>query len=173
MAPDWCADVVHNLDEPIVGRDVLVIGAGGATRGILGPLLAQRPRRLVIANRTEAKAADLASRFASRGTISALRPADLAGLRFDIVINATTFGQDADASPAQWPSRLFAANALAYDLSYADQPTAFLRWATEHGAQRAVDGLGMLIEQAAESFVVWRGVRPDTAPLFSLLRPRP
>ena len=166
------SDVVRNLDEPIAGRDLLVIGAGGATRGILGPLLAQRPRKLVVANRTETKAADLATRFASRGNISALRLADLSGLRFDIVINATTFGQGADVSPAQWPSGLCAANALAYDLIYADQPTHFLRWATEQGAQRAVDGLGMLIEQAAESFVVWRGVRPDTAPLFSLLRPR-
>jgi len=163
-------DLTHNLREVIADREVLVLGAGGAARGILQPLLAQKPRRLVIANRTHAKAAELAVQFAADGSIVAIRTGALAGERFDVVINATSIGPGTPVPSELWPSTLFAPGALAYDLVYANQTTPFLRWAREQGAAKTADGLGMLVEQAAESFVLWRGVRPDTAPVFALMR---
>jgi shikimate dehydrogenase len=163
-------DLVNNLSETIAGRDVLVLGAGGAARGIVGALLAERPRQLTIANRTHAKAVELAAQFERDGPITARTPASLAGQAFDLVVNATSLGLGTSIPPGLWPRRLFAAQAIAYDLVYADQPTTFLRWARTEGAARRADGLGMLIEQAAESFFLWRRVRPDTAPVFRLLR---
>ena len=165
-------DLTVNLGVDIAGRDVLVLGAGGATRGILDPLLAQHPRSLVVSNRTPEKAVELARRFAADGPVSAAAPDALAGRRFDMVINSTSasLGAGVDA-PWPWPATVFAPGALAYDLVYADVPTRFLQWAKSSGAALAVDGLGMLIEQAAESFLLWRGIRPDTAPVFALLRP--
>jgi shikimate dehydrogenase len=163
-------DLAHNLAETIAGRDLLVLGAGGAACGIVGALLAEAPRRLVVANRTHARATELAARFSARGPISAQPLPALAGWRFDIVVNATSLGLGTTVPPGLWPEGLFAANALAYDLVYGDRTTPFLRWARAHGARRAADGLGMLVEQAAESFFLWRGVRPDTAPVFPLLR---
>ena len=162
-------DLVHNVGAQVVGRDVLVLGAGGAARGILGPLLAQKPRALVIANRTHAKAAMLAAAFAPAGPVTALAPATLAGRRFDIVINATSIGLGSEVPHDLWPAGLFAPGALAYDLVYANAMTPFLIWAIEQGAAKTADGLGMLIEQAAESFALWRGVRPQTAPVFALM----
>ena len=137
-------------------------------RGVLGPLLAQDPLRICIANRTASRAEEIVCLFEHGGRLFARAPQDI-GEAFDVVINATPWSDDGDV--AAWPSTIFARGALAYDMVYADQPTAFMRWAREHGAERAVDGLGMLIEQAAESFLAWRGVRPDTQPVFSLLRP--
>jgi len=163
-------DLTHNLHVQLAGRDLLVLGAGGAARGIFGPLLAERPRTLVVANRTAAKAQELARLFAPHGPISASETAALAGRRFYVVISATSAGIGGDAAMA-WPTELFAADALAYDLVYADVPTPFLRWARTHGAARTADGLGMLVEQAAESFLLWRGVRPETAPVYAMLRP--
>jgi shikimate dehydrogenase len=163
-------DLLVNLGEAIAGRDVLVFGAGGAARGILQPLLAQAPRRVVIANRTHARGVELAARFAATGPVTSLEPAALAGSRFDIVFNATSIGLNAQVPRDLWPERLFAEDALAYDLVYANQATPFMRWAAEQGAAKTADGLGMLIEQAAESFLLWRGVRPQTAPVFALLR---
>ena len=165
-------DLTVNLGVEIAGRDVLVLGAGGATRGILDPLLAQRPRSLVVSNRTPEKAVELARRFAADGPIAAVAADALAGRCFDMVINSTSSSLAAGAeAPWPWPGTVFAPGALAYDLVYADAPTRFMRWATASGAVRAVDGMGMLIEQAAESFLLWRGIRPDTAPVFALLRP--
>ncbi|MEP6996086.1 MAG: shikimate dehydrogenase [Betaproteobacteria bacterium] len=163
-------DLVHNLAETIADRNLLVLGAGGAARGIVGALLAERPRQLVIANRTHAKAEALAARFERNGPLSAQTLDSLSGRQFDIVINATSLGLGTSVPAGRWPRRLFAAQALAYDLVYADRTTAFLHWARGEGAQRTADGLGMLIEQAVESFYLWRGVRPDTAPVFRLLR---
>jgi len=163
-------DLVHNLGVILAGRDVLVLGAGGAARGIVSPLLAQAPASLVIANRTRAKADDLATQFARDGPIRAVAPAALVGRRFDIVINATSIGLGSEVPRDLWPDRLFSPGALGYDLVYANTQTPFLAWATAQGAARTADGLGMLIEQAAESFVLWRGVRPDTAPVFALMR---
>lgn len=164
-------DLLHNVGAAIAGRDVLVLGAGGAARGIVVPLLEQAPRRLVVANRTHAKSIRLASEFAADGPITAIAPPALGSARFDVVINATSIGLGTNIPRDLWPATLFAPGALAYDLVYANTATPFLRWAQEQGVTRSADGLGMLIEQAAESFVLWRGVRPDTKPLFPLLRP--
>ncbi len=163
-------DLTHNLGVDIGGRSLLVLGAGGAARGILGPLLDAGPRSVLLQNRTLAKAEELARLFAAHGPIRAVPAEELAGARFDIVLNATSVGLSTAAHP--WPPIVFAPAALAYDLFYASAPTPFLRWAVAHGAARAVDGIGMLVEQAAESFFIWRGVRPDTAPAFALLRGR-
>jgi shikimate dehydrogenase len=163
-------DLTNNMSEIISGRDVLVLGAGGAARGIVGALLAERPQRLTIANRTHSKAVALAAQFERDGPIAAHAPDSLAGRAFDLVINATSLGLGTSIPAGLWPRGLFAAQALAYDLVYADRPTPFLRWARTEGAARCQDGLGMLIEQAAESFFLWRRVRPDTAPVFRLLR---
>jgi len=163
-------DLTINHGVRIAGCDLLVLGAGGAARGVLVPLCAERPRSITICNRTTAKAEALAVRFAERGPIAARTLATLAGRDFDVVINATSAGLAGDVT-LPWPDGLFRPHAFAYDLIYADAPTTFLRWAKAQGVQRAADGLGMLIEQAAESFCLWRGVRPETAPVFALLRP--
>ena len=169
-------DLIENLGIALAGRRVAVLGAGGAAHGILAPILAAHPARVVIANRTTAKAVALAADFAPLGPVGAVAPPDLEGAAFDVVINATSFGmREGDPGPAPCPASIFAAGSFAYDLVYArtDAPTPFVRFAREHGAARAADGLGMLIEQAAESFQLWRGVRPDTASMFELLRGHP
>jgi shikimate dehydrogenase len=164
-------DLSCNLNESIAGRDVLVLGAGGAARGILAPLLAQAPRSVAILNRTEQKARELAASFAKDGPIAAMQPGSK-DRTFHIIINATSIAADAAVPEGLWPPRPFAPGGLAYDLVYADAPTPFLRWALQQSAARTADGLGMLIEQAAESFALWRGVRPETSCVFDLLRPR-
>jgi shikimate dehydrogenase len=163
-------DLIHNVGATIAARDVLVFGAGGAARGILQPLLREAPRRVVIANRTPSRAAELAAAFAGMGPLAAIAPEALAGQRFDIVINATSIGLGSEVPRTLWPAGLFAPGALAYDLVYANATTPFVAWASEQGAAKTADGLGMLIEQAAESFALWRGVRPETGPVFALLR---
>jgi shikimate dehydrogenase len=163
-------DLMCNLGETIAGRNLLVLGAGGAAHGIVGALLAERPSRLVIANRMHARAVELAARFEHDGPISAEPLVSLAGQQFELVVNATSLGLGTSVPAGLWPHRLFAAQALAYDLIYVDKATPFLRWARDEGAARTADGLGMLIEQAAESFYLWRGVRPETEPVFRLLR---
>ncbi|OLO04795.1 shikimate dehydrogenase [Salinicola socius] len=151
---------------PLAGARVLLLGAGGASRGVIEPLLEAGIASLTVANRTVSRAEELASRFAARGEVSGCGFEDVAG-PFDLVINATSASLVGDLPPL--PGEIFAAQGLAYDMMYAAEPTVFLRWAAEQGA-RSVDGLGMLIEQAAESFWLWRQVRPDTAPLRELLR---
>jgi len=163
-------DLTRNHGVPLAGCDLLVLGAGGAARGILAPLLAERPRSVTICNRTMAKAEALAARFAAGGSVVAASPAALLERDFDVVVNATSAGLSGDVT-LPWPAGLFRPHAFAYDMIYSDTPTTFLRWAEAQGVRRAADGLGMLIEQAAESFYLWRGARPDTAPVFSLLRP--
>lgn len=163
-------DLTVNLGVDLLGADILVLGAGGAARGILLPLFDRRPDSVTLSNRTMAKAAELSARFGARGPLRAVAPAALAGRRFDVVINATSAGLHAGAG-WPWPDGLFAPHTFAYDMIYGDAPTAFLRWAGAQGASRSADGLGMLIEQAAESFHLWRGVRPATGPVFDLLRP--
>jgi len=177
---EWHADntdgagIVHdltvNLGVALSGANVLVLGAGGAARGILLPLFAQGPRAVVISNRSMSKAHALAEHFGTRGPLVAMPPDALAGRPFDVVINATSAGLSADAA-WPWPDGLFAPGGFAYDMVYGDAPTAFLRWAGAQGVARSADGLGMLVEQAAESFFVWRGVRPPTAGVIELLRP--
>ncbi|WP_136066537.1 shikimate dehydrogenase [Modicisalibacter radicis] len=151
---------------PLEGARILVLGAGGAVRGVLEPLLASGPARLVIANRTAGKARQLAEDFADLGAITGDGFDGITG-PFDLVINGTSASLAGDLPPL--PDALFAEGGLAYDMMYGAEPTVYLRWAAERGA-RTVDGLGMLIEQAAESFWLWRGVRPDTAAVRERLR---
>lgn len=161
-------DMAQNLNRPVRAAKVLIVGAGGAVRGVLGPLLAERPSLLMVANRTIDKSMALADLFTSDGNIKGCGLPELSGQSFDIVINATTASLSGEVP--ELPGGLFTANALAYDLMYADQPTAFMRWAQDHGATLVVDGLGMLVEQAAESFFLWHGCTPDTAPVIKALR---
>jgi shikimate dehydrogenase len=164
-------DLTVNLDCPIRARRVLLAGAGGASYGVMEPLLRESPQTLVVANRTVEKAVALVGHFeklrpfAANGVVASPYTA-LDGGRFDIVINATSAGLS-DAMPAL-PRGVFAPGALAYDMVYGRR-TPFMKFATDEGA-RAADGLGMLVEQAAESFFIWRGVRPETAPVIELLR---
>ena len=164
-------DLTHNLDCPLGGRRILLLGAGGAARGVLLPLLAERPVQLTLANRTVARAEALVADFAARtpgAPLDACGFADLAGRQFDAVINATAASLADEAPPL--PPGLYAAGALAYDMMYGRGDTPFLAAARNDGAARLTDGLGMLVEQAAESFLLWRGVRPVTAAVLAHLR---
>jgi shikimate dehydrogenase len=161
-------DLTHNLGLTIDGMRLLVLGAGGAVRGILGPLLAAAPAGLVLANRTVSRAEDLAREFAGIGAIEVSGFDSVSGA-FDLVINGTAASLGGE-SPAL-PDGIFVATTLAYDLMYSDRPTVYMTRSLEQGAGRAVDGLGMLVEQAAESFALWHGKRPDTAPVLRALRP--
>jgi shikimate dehydrogenase len=158
-------DITINLGTAINGKRVLVLGAGGAARGILGPLLDHAPATIIIANRTVSRARTLAGAFGPTCTGSSY--ADLAGQRFEVLINATSAGLSETSLPL--PCNLVTPGALAYELVYGLE-TSFMRWAREQGAARIADGLGMLVEQAAESFLLWRGVRPDTLPVIRQLR---
>lgn len=162
-------DITHNLGFALNGRHVLLLGAGGASFGVVGPLLAQGIASLTIANRTVAKAAELHQRFEHHAHITACGYDVLAGRRFDLVINATSAGL-ANTMP-ELPRGLFNPGALAYDMVYGVQ-TPFMQFARREGA-RVADGLGMLVEQAAESFLIWRGIRPQTAPVIQMLREHP
>ena len=157
-------DVTVNLRQSLAGARIVVLGAGGAARGIIAPLLNEKPAELTIANRTKERADDVAAKFA--GTILATRTfAELEGQApFDVIINATSAGLKGEAPP--FPASLVDANTFCYDLVYASGDTPFVAWAKAHGAARAAQGWGMLVEQAAESFAIWRGVRPDTKALL-------
>lgn len=159
-------DIVRNGGVALGGKRILLLGAGGAARGAVLPLLAERPAELMIANRTLDKAQALALQFGAAGKVSVT---DYPSLQqpFDVVINATSASLAANLPPI--PPQVFAPGALAYDMMYAKLPTVFLRFAQQHGAATR-DGLGMLVEQAAEAFYLWRGVRPDTAPVLDELR---
>lgn len=161
-------DITANLNHPLVDQRVLILGAGGAVRGILDALLEQQPKELVVANRTVAKAKELEKLFRPQGDIRGCGFEDLRGKRFDVVINATAASLQGDV-PAV-PKDVLEADGLAYDLMYGDKPTPFMIWAKGHGTTRTCDGLGMLVEQAAESFFGWHGVRPDTQPVIEALR---
>ena len=164
-------DIVHNLGFGIAGKRVLLIGAGGAAQGVLAPLLEYEPSMLTIANRTADKALRLAETFrhkpaAASSVLCGLPFGELAGHHFDLVINATSTSLRGELPPL--PAGAFAAGALAYDMMYG-ATTPFMAFAAAHGAKTS-DGFGMLVEQAAESFLLWRGVRPETAPVIALLR---
>ncbi|HWL63223.1 MAG TPA: shikimate dehydrogenase [Steroidobacteraceae bacterium] len=160
-------DLANNHRISIAGRRVLVLGAGGAVRGILAPLLGLKPSQLTIVNRTVQRARDLAEEFDDLGVIAAIGYEELNGAPFDIVINATAASL-AGELPAL-PASIVNKDSICYDLAYDRDDTPFVRWAHERGVARAMDGLGMLVEQAAESFHLWRGVRPDTASVLSAL----
>jgi shikimate dehydrogenase len=164
-------DLVHNLQCPLQGRRVLILGAGGATRGALLPLLAEHPSELVIVNRTVAKAQELAALAHQHQTgqvpVHGLGYADLQGQMFDVVLNASSSSLTAELPPL--PASVFAPGCLAYDLTYGKGLTPFLKLAQQAGVIRLADGVGMLAEQAAEAFVWWRGIRPDTAAVIQKL----
>lgn len=162
-------DILRNHGGILRGKRLLVLGAGGAARGILKPLLDQEPAVLRIANRTVDKANALAQAFGGYGKLESCGFEALAGQRFDWVINATSASLQGELPPL--PENLLAPGAWCYDLMYADAETPFRRWAREMGAERSMDGLGMLVEQAAESFYLWRGTRPKTAEVIARLRP--
>jgi len=149
------------------GKQLLVLGAGGAARGVILPLLAESPAKLVIANRTPERAAELVVQFS--GAAAPIEACSVESLNacFDVVINATSASLSAELPPV--PGSVFGDHSFVYDMMYAAQPTPFMQLAGRHGAT-VRDGLGMLVEQAAESFFVWRGVRPQTAPVYDWLR---
>ena len=158
-------DLVVNHGVVLEDANVLILGAGGATRGIIGPLLEMQPSSLRIANRTLPKAEAIVSRFDGQGPLSACRFNVIPVTEeYDVIINATSAGLKGEAPP--YPGAAVSEKTLCYDLSYGLKPTPFSLWAKEEGAGRSVMGWGMLVEQAAESFRVWRGVRPDTAPVL-------
>lgn len=159
-------DLLGNLGYVISGRRVLLLGAGGAARGVIESLLQQQPAQLVLANRTLEKAERLAQDF--RGAFEAGTYAALAGRQFDIVVNATSASLAGELPPL--PPAIIAPGALAYDMMYGKGETPFLAFARREGAALLADGLGMLVEQAAESFFIWRGLRPDSAKVLQLLR---
>jgi shikimate dehydrogenase len=161
-------DIVRNLNCPMQGKRVLVLGAGGAVRGALLPFLEQRPRQLVLVNRTVVKAQALAAQFAPYGTVTAMGYDTLKGQGpFDLVVNATSASLRGEVPPISVAS--FTPDCLAYELAYGKGLTPFLHVAKEAGVNRVADGVGMLVEQAAEAFAWWRGIRPDTKPLIEQL----
>ena len=161
-------DLTANHGATLAGKKLLLVGAGGAARGVIAPLLNENPALLVIANRTPEKAVVLARNFCDLGHTQGSGLYELEGQGFDIIINATAASLSGEI-PALPPS-VVSTDSWCYDMMYADKPTAFMEWASEHGASRVMDGMGMLVEQAAESFFLWRGVRPDTAPVIKVLR---
>ncbi|HEX7034695.1 MAG TPA: shikimate dehydrogenase [Pseudomonadales bacterium] len=171
--PGLVQDLTANCGVALTGARVLLVGAGGAARGVVGPLLAERPERLVIANRTAERARALAeaARPSSRGSALEGGGFDSLGGAFDLIVNATSAGLDGDVPPI--PAALVR-GAVCYDMLYDRSgraaETAFCRWAAAAGAARTLDGLGMLVEQAALAFELWRDVRPATGPVLEWLR---
>jgi len=158
-------DLDVNLGVNLEHANILILGAGGATRGIVGPLLEMQPASLRIANRTPDKAQDLVDRFESLGPVTACGFDDVpVSEPYDLIINATSAGLHGGTPP--YPEAAVTQNTFCYDLSYGLSPTPFSMWARDHDAAKSVMGWGMLVEQAAESFHLWRGVRPDTAPVL-------
>jgi shikimate dehydrogenase len=161
-------DLIQNHNIQIKDKDILLIGAGGAVRGVLEALLEQQPSSLLIANRTKQKAIQLAKDFSDLGNIKACGLDEINNASFDIVINGTSASLQGDLPPL--PDSLFKENSCSYDMMYAAQATPFMEWSTNNAAAKVFDGLGMLVEQAAESFYIWRNVRPETKPVIQHIR---
>lgn len=161
-------DLTRNNGIDIANKTILLMGAGGAARGVMAPLLAQHPAQLVVVNRTPDKAVALANAFSDLGNTRGCGYADLQAQQFDIVINATAASLKGELPPL--PDGLLPEHAVCYDMMYGAKPTLFMQWAAEQGAEMILDGLGMLVEQAAESFFLWRGVRPDSQAVIKILR---
>ncbi|WP_160285393.1 shikimate dehydrogenase [Pseudomonas knackmussii] len=161
-------DLVVNNGVALAGKRVLVLGAGGAVRGILEPFLGERPAALVVLNRTAAKAEQLAREFADLGEVRA-GGFDLREEAFDVIVNGTSASLAGELPPID-PALIRKGHTVCYDMMYGKETTAFNRWAAEQGAARCIDGLGMLVEQAAEAFQLWRGVRPDSRSVLAELR---
>jgi shikimate dehydrogenase len=164
-------DLCNNLGIVVTGSRILVLGAGGATRGVLAPLLGLAPAMVTVANRTPDRATALAAAFADLGPTRGIGFAEVDDEPFDLVINATSASLSGEIPPI--PHGAIGSATFCYDLAYGRSATAFVRWAQQCGCARSAQGLGMLVEQAAESFRLWRGVRPQTAPVLAALRERP
>lgn len=160
-------DLVHNHGIALIASRVLVLGAGGASRGIIAPLLEQSVHSVTIANRTVDKSMQLAAEFAHKGAVTGCGFSELAGQTFDLIINATASSLTGELPPL--PAGLLAAQGSCYDLAYGNDKTVFVRWGEDQHAHKSVDGLGMLVEQAAVAFALWRGVHPDTQAVITLL----
>ena len=163
-------DLCDNLGLVITNRRILIIGAGGATRGVLAPLLGLSPTLVVIANRTPERAASLAAAFADLGATHGVGFGDIASEPFDLIINATSASLSGEMPPV--PAGAVGRATVCYDLAYGRAATAFVDWARAHGAAQALQGWGMLVEQAAEAFRLWRGIRPSTATVLAALKER-
>ena len=162
------ADLTHNLSFDLRGTRVLLLGAGGAARGVLGPLLEADPEYLEISNRNEERAKELAHEFSTLGTVHGCGFDAIANTTFDLVLNATSASLQDTIPPI--PPAVIGPTTLCYDMAYGKGDTAFTRWSKSAGAGRAETGWGMLVEQAAESFLIWRGVKPDTAPVIAAVK---
>lgn len=160
-------DLLNNRID-IRDREILVLGAGGAVRGILMDLFEAGPACITIVNRTYSRAEALVGQFQGFGNLSLLPVEHLAAHQFDIIINGTSASLKGELPPL--PQGLLKHGASCYDMAYTDRETVFVQWARQQGAVKALDGMGMLVEQAAESFFIWRGVRPDTGPVIDMLR---
>ncbi len=161
-------DLTQNHGITINSKDVLLIGAGGAVRGVLEAILEQQPASLLIANRTKQKALQLAKNFSDLGNIKGCGLDEIGSAYFDIVINGTSASLQGDLPPL--PGSIFKTHSCSYDMMYAAQATPFMKWSAENAAENVFDGLGMLVEQAAESFYLWRNVRPETKPVIDYIR---
>ena len=162
-------DLKKTLRVQIINKKILIIGAGGATQGIVEPLLNEKPAELMIANRTVSKAETIAKQFASFGNISSCSLNDIPKQIYDLVLHATSAGLQ--GSNVELPVEIIGPNTCCYDLLYSDQDTPFMSWAKNNNAGKVVDGFGMLLEQAAEAFYLWRGMRPDTGMAYHYFRP--
>ncbi len=161
-------DLTINHGIELTGSRILILGAGGASRGIVGPLLERHPALVTIANRTVTKAETIVAEFAALcSSLESSNYPNLAGRQFDLILNATSASLSAQLPPL--PANILAEQGCCYDLAYGNQPTAFVNWGVAHHAAKSLDGLGMLVEQAAEAFYIWRGVRPLTATIIDLL----
>lgn len=160
-------DIIRNQGWQVAGKRVLVLGAGGAVRGVLGPLLEQQPAEVVLVNRTHDKAVSLAQAFAREGKIVACQGNELTGT-FDLIINGTSASLAGQA--IELPAAILCEQTACYDMMYSQQLTPFLQWAKTCGVTALADGLGMLVEQAAEAYALWRGKRPDTTLVIAALR---
>ena len=161
-------DITDNLGWSITGKNLLILGAGGAVRGVLGPLLEKKPASILIVNRTPDKAFELAQQFSSIGNVQGSGYEDLPKYAFDVIINGTSMSLSGGVPPIT--TAQINKQTHAYDMAYAAKPTPYLAWLEECGLMYLSDGLGMLVEQAAESFKLWRGVMPNTQPVIQQLR---
>jgi len=160
-------DLMANHAITLAESRILILGAGGASRGIIGPILEQSVHSIIIANRTVDKAIHLAAEFQYKGSVTGCGFNDLKSKQFDLIINATSTSLSSCVPPL--PEGLLANNGVCYDLAYSNEPTVFVCWGLENHALKSLDGLGMLVEQAAEAFFIWRGIRPETGPVIQLL----
>ncbi|GGC10420.1 shikimate dehydrogenase (NADP(+)) [Marinobacterium zhoushanense] len=161
-------DLQNNNGISLKGARVLMLGAGGAVRGVLEPFLKAGAVEIVIANRTVAKAQELVELFSDLGQLSACGFEDIEARAFDVIVNGTSASLQGELPPL--PDAIVGADSACYDMMYGAQPTPFCNWASQRGAAKVIDGLGMLIEQAAESFRIWRGVKPQTPELIAQIR---